>query len=215
MSYTRVQETDPVTKITGYSTHNKASPYLCKMFNSVRNKVGSLYNFSVAELDHLDSMLISRHLKKDDFLLTEKQTCDFIAFVLRGSFRHFSVSEEREITFQFFTEKDWVIDQQSFVTQSPSGNKIQANEDSEIAILPTLGLHHLVYRYPNFLRLGKILEQNLNNRVRLDLDKSPDDRYRTLLESHPVWIERFAQKHIASYLGITPETLSRVRARIT
>ena len=107
-----------------------------------------------------------------------------------------------------------MIDQQSFVAQTPSQNFIQAYEDSEIVFLSNHELHNLVYKYPNFLRPGKILEQNFNNRVRFDMDKSPDSRYKDLLEVHPLWAERFAQKHIASYLGVTPETLSRVRARI-
>jgi CRP-like cAMP-binding protein len=184
------------------------------MFSAVKNFVLSMYKFSQEELEYFESKLRLNQLTKGDFLISKDQRCEFIAFLNKGSLRHFSFSEEHDITLHFFIENDWVIDQQSFVSQKPSQNFIQANENCEIVMLNHYDLHHLVFKYPNFLKLGSLLEQNFNNRVRFDMDKSPEKRYKDLLENHPVWIQRFPQKYIASYLGITPETLSRVRSKI-
>lgn len=184
------------------------------MFHAVKNFVKSKYQIADEELEQFENRLSLRKLEKGDFLIKKNQICDFIAFLNKGSLRHFSFLGEKEITLHFFIENEWVIDNQSFIAQQPSQNFIQAYEDSEIAFLGIHDLHQLIYRYPSFLRLAKIMDQNFNNRVRFDMDKSPDSRYKDLLEIHPMWVQRFAQKHIASYLGVTPETLSRVRARV-
>lgn len=89
-------------------------------------------------------------------------------------------------------------------------------EDSQIASISLQNLHDLMEIYPNFRMLYALLANMTlsTNKLASIQAKSPDERYQELLLSHPHWIKRFPQMHIASYLGITPETLSRVRARL-
>ena len=98
----------------------------------------------------------------------------------------------------------------------PSKNYIQATENSKIATISLLEIHNLMKINPCFSMLNALIANltvSTNHIVTLKL-KSPDKRYKELLSKNPDWINRFPQMQIASYLGITPETLSRVRARI-
>ncbi|WP_461589735.1 Crp/Fnr family transcriptional regulator, partial [Winogradskyella sp.] len=139
-----------------------------------------------------------------------------IDFIISGSFRLYTETEQNELTIQFFTENSWISDLESLMMKQPSKNYIEANENSKIATISLLDIHHLMEMHSSFSMLNSLivnLSVSTNQILNLKL-KSPDKRYKQLLVNNPDWINRFPQMQIASYLGITPETLSRVRARI-
>lgn len=182
----------------------------------LKKSLFKIHPFSEEELSLFTDKCIYRDLKKKDFLLKENQVSDGITFILTGSFRFFKRLNNGELTIKFFVENNWIADLESLLTQQPSKNYIEAIEDSEIASITLTDIHRLMDIHPCFRMLHVLLADLTisTSYIATINSKSPDERYRELLLKHPQWINRFPQMLIASYLGMTPETLSRVRARI-
>lgn len=182
----------------------------------IKKSLLKLYPFSEEALEEFVAKLKHKTLKSKALLVQEKEISNSLAFLISGSLRLFTKTENGELTITFFTENYWVTDIESLLQQLPSKNYIEAFEPSEIALITLRDIHELMDRYPNFRMLnGLLANSNISSSHLMTLQtKNPYERYTALLEEHPDWINRFPQKHIASYLGMTPETLSRVRAKI-
>ncbi|MPR34859.1 Crp/Fnr family transcriptional regulator [Salmonirosea aquatica] len=185
------------------------------MFESIRSSVQNLGYFTDAELALLVGRLKVIPLARGGYLLREGQVCRAVYFVNRGSFRHYQVMNEiDEINLNLFIENDWMFDYQSFTSQKPSRALIQAAENSEVFELNVYDLHALIGESSTFFRLGHLLESALESSENRTANLTPETKYRKLLQTKPQLLQRFPLKHIASYLGITPETLSRVRKKL-
>lgn len=185
-------------------------------FFEIRKSLLTLYPFSEKNLNIFTERLSLKEIKKKDFLLKQNQICNDISYIIDGSFRLFTETEENELTLKFFTETNWVSDLESLMMKQPSKNYIEAMENSKVATISLEDIHKLMETHPSFSMLNSLIANltvSTNHIVTLKV-KSPDKRYKELLSKNPDWINRFPQMQIASYLGITPETLSRVKARI-
>lgn len=185
-------------------------------FFEIRKSLLTLYPFSEKHLNVFTEKLSLKRIKKKDFILKQNHTCSDINYILNGSFRLYTETDHNELTIKFFTENDWVSDLESLMMKQPSKNYIEAMENSNIATISLEDIHKLMEMHPCFSMLNALIA-NLTvstNQIVTLKTKSPDKRYKELLSKNPDWINRFPQMQIASYLGITPETLSRVRARI-
>lgn len=184
--------------------------------SEIKKSLNKIYPFSEQQLYLFTDKLIYRNLKKKDFLLKENEVSDGITFILAGSFRFFKKIEDGELTIKFFVENNWIADLESLLNQQPSKNYIEAIEDSEVASISLIDIHRLMDMYPCFRMLNALMTDLTisTSYIATINSKSPDKRYQELLLEHPQWINRFPQKLIASYLGMAPETLSRVRAKI-
>jgi CRP-like cAMP-binding protein len=155
-------------------------------------------------------------IEKDEFIIKEGQICRDFFFVNQGSFRHYTVLETGvEATINLYVEGDWVFEYKSFVSQQPSAAFIQANERSDVFVLSTYDFHELVKISDSFFRMGKIFEQAIQNQDFQHNRLNPEEKYELLLSTKPQLIQKFPLKQIASYLGMTPETLSRIRKKIS
>jgi CRP-like cAMP-binding protein len=159
-------------------------------------------------------------LKKGEHWIQEGTTCQYIGFVITGIFRVFSTVDGKEIIAHFsFERRNPVLSAYtSFINQMPSLESIQALEDSSLLILHHEHLQKLYEEKPIFERLGRLLIEQMyvlaKTRIYDLQHKTATERYAELLEKYPQIINRIAHHHVASYLGIAPESLSRLRKKL-
>jgi CRP/FNR family transcriptional regulator, anaerobic regulatory protein len=161
--------------------------------------------------------LVKEHYPKKSFLLEEGGACDFIAFVEDGVFRFYHEVEGEENITAFFFSGDFVTNYRSFLTGGPSEHYIQVLQDATIYKISKKDLHDLYDKHRSIERLGRLIAENLYLMVAKRLDafhsSSPEERYYELVNRNSKLLQEIPQYMIASYLGIKPETLSRIRAR--
>jgi CRP-like cAMP-binding protein len=175
---------------------------------------------SITELDYslIETALIKRYVKKKRTILNQGDISRYLIFVLKGSLRSFTVdSDGNEHVMQFAFEGHWVSDLSSFITQAPGEMVIEAIEDCEAVLLPHKELNSMLDRIPALEKYFRQLYQQayvgLQKRVNLRASASARERYEELIAQHPNIAKRIPLQHIASYLGITAESLSRVRSK--
>jgi CRP/FNR family transcriptional regulator, anaerobic regulatory protein len=170
------------------------------------------------ELDFFISRLQLKSLKRKELILREGESCHFTVFILKGSLRYFYSIDGNEHTGQFFFEKSWYTDYESFLSGKPSQQNIEALEKTEILLLEKKDLEELYNRYPKFERFGRLMAERayLGARRKNEAlaNQSAEERYLNLLKERPKVFERVSQHYIASYLGIRPQSLSRIRKKI-
>jgi CRP-like cAMP-binding protein len=156
-------------------------------------------------------------LGKNDYLLNEGKICRHLYFLEKGVLRGFYNLEEKEITHWFGFENDFVTSFHSFITGAPSVENIQLLEHCVLWRIAKEKLTGLFDHYHEIERLVRIVNEKyyirLEERYVNAQFKTAAERYENLLQQSPHIIERISLGHIASYLGISQETLSRIRSR--
>jgi CRP-like cAMP-binding protein len=186
------------------------------MFESIFHSLQTLGRFSEGELTLFREKVQLLPVPKGGYLLREGQVCQAAYFINRGCFRHYQLNPEgEETTLDLFIANDWALDYPSFTAQKPARGCIQAAEEAEVLALDIHKIHALIGESPNFFALGRLMERGLTSAEIRTNDQSPEEKYRYLLATKPQLVQKFPLKHIASYLGVTPETLSRVRKKLT
>jgi CRP-like cAMP-binding protein len=168
--------------------------------------------------DYFTSLLKSRVVKRKEYLLIEGQPCKTINYVNRGALRAFYRGPDaKEATMMFAINDWWITDMPCFIKQSAAMISIEAIEDSDVWQLSKDDLDELFIQVPAFERFFRILMQNAYVREQLrtleNLSLPAAERYQNFLKKYPSIAQQVAQKDIASYLGITPEFLSAIRAK--
>lgn len=157
-------------------------------------------------------------VKKGDFIVTTSQVCNFIGFIESGLFRMYSNSDGIENIVAFFKEETFISEYVSFLTRQKAVYEIQALENSVIYKLYYNDLNKLYKEYPEYERAGRLVAEDLyislSKRNLSLLAITPEERYQHYISSSSL-INRLPQYMIASYLGITPEALSRIRKRLS
>lgn len=169
------------------------------------------------EKNAIISLDIFRSVKKGTILLEKGQKTKESYFVLKGCIRTYYILEGEEKTTAFYTEME-ALTPPSVVTKTPSEYYISCVEDS-ILTISNLDMEAEVNRkFPRFESLCRMFSEELLAKQRTDFDEfktsSPEQRYLNLLQSRPDLVQRVPQHQLASYLGIKPQSLSRLRARI-
>ncbi|PBQ34780.1 cyclic nucleotide-binding protein [Sphingobacteriaceae bacterium] len=158
----------------------------------------------------------SRKIKKGEQLLDINQACNYLYFIDKGILRGHYFLETKEITNWFAQENEFATCFYSFIAKKPSVEGIQALENSEITQISYSALQTLYSTFPETERAGRIITETyylkLEERLLSIQFKSAKERYQNLLETKPSIVKRAAMGQIATYLGISQETLSRMRA---
>ena len=158
-------------------------------------------------------------VKNKTLLLREGETAKKIFFVKKGCLRQWQNHNGKEITFQFFFERQMVASIESLRTGQPSVMNIEALEDSILFVLSKKNYEILLHKVPEIKDfLMELAFKRFAHYVKLYLSflkNNPVERYKELLKNEPRIIQRIPQHYIASYLGITPVSLSRIRNKIS
>lgn len=167
--------------------------------------------------DRLEETLKQKDIRKKDFLLKAGQTCGNIYFIEKGLLRSFYIKDGKEISVWFSKEEDICVSVESFFTQRPGQDYIQALEDSTVYYLSHDDLQHTYRDFPEFNRIGRaLLEKCLirsSQRVTAMWMQKSADRYEWLVRHYPDLPQRVSAKQLASYLGVTESMLSKVKSR--
>ena len=168
------------------------------------------------EQEQVLAMLQQKIVAKRKFLLRPGEVNRYIYFVNKGCLRIFNTDRDGfEHNICFYPENWWACDIVSFFKGKPALNAIQALEDSEVYYLSLQRLEELFVRIPKFERFFRILTQNgfelYQHRIMSNLSKTAEQRYLEFRKRYPGLEQRIAQKHIATYLGITAAFLSMMR----
>jgi len=156
---------------------------------------------------------------KESFLLKEGQISKDAFVVIKGCIRKYYLQEGEEITSEFYTEFQSATNIDSMINQKPSKYYLSCSEDTTVAIMNSEKENALYQKFPRFAEVCRVeMEKMLGtSQEKLIVFKnlSPKERYLNLLKERPDLINRVPQYQLASYLGIKPETLSRIRKRIS
>lgn len=182
------------------------------LFDNIEQHV----SLSDEEKELLLSFFKVKKLRKRQYFLQEGDVSNHLAFVLSGCLRSYFIDENgSEHILQFAVEDWWITDVMSIITQNPSKLNIDGLEDTEMLIINRENHEELVTRIPQLERYFRIKTESglahLQSRLLENLSLPAKERYTNLLKKYPKIVEKVPQKQIASYLGITPEFLSKIR----
>lgn len=170
------------------------------------------------EWNALISMDIFRTEKKGTILLHEGQKTNSNFFVLKGCIRKYYIIDGEEKTTAFYTELEGITPHCTF-NNSPSEYFISCSEDTILIVSNADMGVEINNKFPKFEKMCRVLSEELLAKQQINFDEfktsTPEQRYLNLLEKRPDLIQRVPQHQLASYLGIKPQSLSRLRARIT
>jgi CRP-like cAMP-binding protein len=182
----------------------------------LKNFFNSYFQLNEKEEAELPLRFTERTIKRRAFILQQGDVCRHFNFVLSGCFKMYAVDQGgKEHTIQFAAESDWITDLSSFYSETPGSVYIEAIEPSAILQIKHVDLLHLYTNYHKFDRNFRIIIERkfieLQTRVLQNISLTAEERYTSFLAQHPSLSGRLPNTQIASYLGITPEFLSKIR----
>lgn len=173
---------------------------------------------SAEEIAAIDKTMRVENFKKGTILLREGQQSSDVFFVLEGIVRLYFLTDGVEKTSDFFTEEQWVSSSNTISPDLPSKHFLECATDCKLLVGNSRKGEELYSQFPN---LGTIARKVMNDtflaqqeKLEAHIKDAPQARYLKLIESNPELFQRVPQYQIASYIGVTPESLSRIRRRI-
>ncbi|HEY9340992.1 MAG TPA: Crp/Fnr family transcriptional regulator [Hanamia sp.] len=189
------------------------------MYELLHTKIIETISLTEEEFNFCKTLFSPKKLRKRQYLLQDGDVCKYTAFVEKGMLRTYSIDEKgNEPILQFSMEGWWVADLYSFFTGEPSQFNVEALEDCELLLITEPSWNILLEKIPAFERYFRILIQNnliaTQRRLMGTMIETAEEKYLKLVKNFPGCIQRVPQHMIASYLGITRETLSRTRSHL-
>jgi len=188
------------------------------MYDSLYQYILSKVHINIEEFEVVKESFTPKKLRKRQYLLQEGEVCRYVAFVVKGVLRQYLVDDKgNEHITQFAIEDWWISDRESMTNETPSIYNIDALEDCELLLITKESTMELEQKVPAFNELMNVIKERSafagQKRVVSALSYSAEEKYQNFIETYPQIVQRVPQHMIASYLGIKPETLSRLRSR--
>ena len=187
------------------------------LFSYIESKSG--LELSTTDKELVATVFVTKHLRKRQYLLQEGDVCKYMAFIIKGAGRMFAVNERgQEHISRFAIENWWLGDFESYNFATPSIYNIEMLEDSDVLLITKDHLDELRQTVKAIDIMIKEIDKNgvvaNQRRIHSSISLNAEERYSALLKNYPSFLERFPQAMIASYLGVSPETLSRIRKNL-
>lgn len=189
------------------------------MYELLHAKITEIISISDEEFSFCKTLFLPKKLRKRRHLLQDGDVCKYTAFVEKGILRTYLIDEKgNEPILQFSQEGWWITDLYSFLTNEPSHYNIEALEECELLLITLPSWNVLLEKIPAFERYFRILIQNnliaTQKRLMENMSETAEEKYLKLITAFPECVQRVPQHMIASYLGITRETISRIRSNL-
>ena len=186
------------------------------LFKHIEEKV----SLTATDKEMINTFFIRKRIRKKQYLLHEGDVCKYLSFIATGLVRTYNVDEKGDEHMSVFGwEGWWISDFNSFLSEVPAMFYIDAIEDSEVLMISRSDYDTLTLQVPIMDRYFRILFQNSlvtkERRLMSSITHSAQQKYVQLLNSNPEIINKIPQNMVASYLGIAPETLSRIKRNLT
>ncbi|AKD57432.1 Crp/Fnr family transcriptional regulator [Spirosoma radiotolerans] len=189
------------------------------MFDVFTHYLLQRISLSESEIEWIRTLSILKKLRKKQYLLQEGDVWLYNAFVTRGCMRSYAVDEKgQEHVIGFAIENWWIGDRESLLSGKPSRLNIDAIEDSEVVLITQENFQRISQQIPAFNEMvNAILQKSFvvsQNRIQAAISYTAEEKYLFFIQAYPALAQRIPQSMIASFLGMTPETLSRVRGQV-
>lgn len=187
--------------------------------NQLLQHINSIHPVSQQLQEHLFNHLTQVTIPKKGYLLKQGRVCSNLYFIEKGLARCFYLKDGKEVSSWFMKEGDMIISVESFFKQQPGYENIQALEELEVLALKYSELQLMYHKFPEFNFIARVLTEKyytLSEQRLFSLRMQRAlERYEYIMEHHPDIIKRVSSSYIASYLGITLETLSRIKHQVS
>jgi CRP-like cAMP-binding protein len=204
-----------LTKI--FDVADTASIPKAKMIDNLLNYCSKFIQLTELDKEAIELNFKPIKLKRKDFLLKEGVVCDFVAYLNSGVIRHYHVKDGNEITCDITLSNNFITDFKSLTQDIPSNYNFQLLKEAELLIINKKDLFELYNVNKNIQSFGRIMAEQVALRtidiaMSLSSDK-PEERVEKLIKQRPDLFQEVPQRYLANLLGISPESLSRIRAR--
>lgn len=188
------------------------------MYQSLFDYVSDYSNMSLTaeEEELIKSHFRPKNLRKKQFFLQEGDVSKYTGFITKGAMRQYAIDENgNEHVINFYVENYWATDRESFFNLTPSAYNIDAWEHTDLLITTRADVLELMMKVPAIAVMIRNMDERnaiaTQKRITSIISNSAEARYEEFVKNHPQFLQRFPQHQIASYLGVTKETLSRLR----
>lgn len=185
----------------------------------IKKFIDHIYPMCNADWDFFSSKLQKETVKKNSTLIKVGMIENYLSFISEGIVRFYIPKEETDLTFGFLFENEFVTAYDSFITQTPSHYQIETLSNTTLWRISFKDLQEVYKKTESGNFIGRRMAENMflikSKREISLLNKTAEERYLNLFSERPELIKQIPLKYIASYIGVTPQALSRIRKRIT
>lgn len=190
------------------------------MFEAFEKYLKEEADLTTVEIDAVRVVSIEKKIRKRQYLLQEGDICHYNCFIVKGCLRLYRVGEDgTEHILRFGVENWWISDQESYNTGHPSKSNIDALENCEVILIEQADFVHLMMTIPRFRNfIEKLKARSFDasqNRIMMNISSTADEKYQNFMTSFADIFYRVPLHMVASYLGVSRETLSRIRTQFT